>query len=50
VAADLHLISFISPAGRSFLQAILQLLRHLFRTAESLTSGVTSRPDTWYRD
>jgi hypothetical protein len=46
VAADLHLISFISPADRSLPRAILQLLRHLIRTAEGLTSGVTSRPGT----
>ena len=50
VAADPHLISLFSPAGRSLPQAILQLLRHHDRTAEGLTSGVTSRPGTLYRD
>ncbi len=49
-ATDLQLISLFSPADRSIPQTILQLLRHLIRTAESVTSGVTSRPGTLYRD
>ena len=49
-ATYLHLISLFSPAARSFPRTILQLLRHRVRTAEVVTSGVTSRSGTLCRN